>query len=738
VTQGSGSTSATYRIRATDTGGNSSVSEPIEIHTVSDNLPPQVTLTKPSSLQQVFYVPSIDLQFDEAIDISNLRYSGFRLTYLGSDGELGGKDDQLILLQSIQTRNLGTKLTLVPYEVLSAGKYRLVVSPEMILDTSGNQANDPIQLNFTVRSASGLSALSGIPRFEHLPSANPGQLIRLAVQGIQSDTLIAFPVRDMAGNVSVKPVAPDFVEPETQIGYYQVPKEATTGEISVPGDPNGPFLLQIVPVISGVDVEGLQGSLATVVLRGLGFSEGDGLYRFGNTQVIDPDTGTELVNVHFENFLNDFVRLSLPLSADVFGAITVTTQGGTSAAMVQSLRSLNSTAIVGTPLNPTLASANPGQSITFLGDRLTNSTDFISTYQNSSGDLVWTLINPSFVSADGTSAEIQVPLRFNASSVWSSLGSSFKPILQVVPRALAATIDAPGRIRIDGYGFQEGPSSQYQIGAMGFRDPDNSGNLVDVVSLRGVDNDTVLALLPNHGFGPLSIQTSGGTAALGINWLKPSISGAIYDLAFDQTDLWILDSGVIKRVSMQDGSTLGSFTPLANLSNGGLQVLPASVILSGIEVPAGSLLVTTPNGDVHAVSRHNGQLIASLNVAPNVNAVGGVYAPASGLLYLLDSSSDQVVVISPFDGQELGRWSAGDDVSNGSLALDPSGNSLWIAGGSTGKILQMSFQGNQIKQLDPQAQNVKGAITGIDFDNAETMLVATLANVVFSVDVIDA
>jgi hypothetical protein len=689
-------------------------------------------------LQQVFYVPSIDLQFDEAIDISNLRYSGFRLTYLGSDGELGGKDDQLILLQSIQTRNLGTKLKLVPYEVLSAGKYRLVVSPEMILDTSGNQANDPIQLNFTVRSASGLSALSGIPRFEHLPSANPGQLIRLAVQGIQSDTLIAFPVRDMAGNVSVKPVAPDFVEPETQIGYYQVPKEATTGEISVPGDPNGPFLLQIVPVISGVDVEGLQGSLATVVLRGLGFSEGDGLYRFGNTQVIDPDTGTELVNVHFENFLNDFVRLSLPLSADVFGAITVTTQGGTSAAMVQSLRSLNSTAIVGTPLNPTLASANPGQSITFLGDRLTNSTDFISTYQNSSGDLVWTLINPSFVSADGTSAEIQVPLRFNASSVWSSLGSSFKPILQVVPRALAATIDAPGRIRIDGYGFQEGPSSQYQIGAMGFRDPDNSGNLVDVVSLRGVDNDTVLALLPNHGFGPLSIQTSGGTAALGINWLKPSISGAIYDLAFDQTDLWILDSGVIKRVSMQDGSTLGSFTPLANLSNGGLQVLPASVILSGIEVPAGSLLVTTPNGDVHAVSRHNGQLIASLNVAPNVNAVGGVYAPASGLLYLLDSSSDQVVVISPFDGQELGRWSAGDDVSNGSLALDPSGNSLWIAGGSTGKILQMSFQGNQIKQLDPQAQNVKGAITGIDFDNAETMLVATLANVVFSVDVIDA
>ena len=735
VTQGSGSTSATYRIRATDTGGNSSVSEPIEIHTVSDNLPPQLTLTKPSSLQQVFYVPSIDLQFDEAIDISNLRYSGFRLTYLGSDGELGGKDDQLILLQSIQTRNLGTKLKLVPYEVLSAGKYRLVVSPEMILDTSGNQANDPIQLNFTVRSASGLSALSGIPRFEHLPSANPGQLIRLAVQGIQSDTLIAFPVRDMAGNVSVKPVAPDFVEPETQIGYYQVPKEATTGEISVPGDPNGPFLLQIVPVISGVDVEGLQGSLATVVLRGLGFSEGDGLYRFGNTQVIDPDTGTELVNVHFENFLNDFVRLSLPLSADVFGAITVTTQGGTSAAMVQSLRSLNSTAIVGTPLNPTLASANPGQSITFLGDRLTNSTDFISTYQNSSGDLVWTLINPSFVSADGTSAEIQVPLRFNASSVWSSLGSSFKPILQVVPRALAATIDAPGRIRIDGYGFQEGPSSQYQIGAMGFRDPDNSGNLVDVVSLRGVDNDTVLALLPNHGFGPLSIQTSGGTAALGINWLKPSISGAIYDLAFDQTDLWILDSGVIKRVSMQDGSTLGSFTPLANLSNGGLQVLPASVILSGIEVPAGSLLVTTPNGDVHAVSRHNGQLIASLNVAPNVNAVGGVYAPASGLLYLLDSSSDQVVVISPFDGQELGRWSAGDDVSNGSLALDPSGNSLWIAGGSTGKILQMSFQGNQIKQLDPQAQNVKGAITGIDFDNAETMLVATLANVVFSVDV---
>ena len=734
VAQGSSSTSATYRMLATDTGGNSSVSEPIEVQAVVDKLAPQLTLTKPSSKQQVFYVPSIDLQFDEEIDISNLQYSGFILTYLGIDGELGGKDDQLIELRSIQTRILGTKLKLIPFEVLSAGNYRLVVSPAMIVDTSGNQAVDPIQLNFTVRSASGLSALSGIPRFEHLPSANPGQLIRLDVQGIQSDTLIAFPVRDMAGNVSLKPIVPEFVDPETQIGYYQVPREATTGEISVPGDPNGPFLLQIVPVISGVDIEGLQGSLATVALRGLGFSEGDGIYRFGNTQVIDPDSGTDLVNVLFENFLNDFARLSLPLSADVFGAVTVTTQGGTSAPFVQPLRNLNSTAIVGSPLDPTLASANPGQSITFSGDRLTTSTDFISSYQNSLGDTVWTLINPSFVNADGTSAEIQVPLRFNASSLWSSLGSAFKPTLQVVPRALAATIVAPGRVRIDGYGFQEGPSSQYQVGAMDFRDPDISGNLVDVVSLRDADNDTVFAVLPNHGFGPLSIQTSGGTAVLGINWLKPSISGSIYDVAFDQTDLWILDSGVIKRVSLQDGSTLGTYTPLANLSSGGLQVLPASVILSGIDVPAGSLLVTTPNGDVHAVSRQDGLLIASLNVAPNLNAVGGVYAPATGFLYLLDSHSDQVVVIRPSDGQELGRWSAGDDVSNGSLALDPAGNSLWIAGGSTGKILQMSFQGTQIKQLDAQAQNVQGAITGIDFDNSERMLVATLANVVFNVD----
>jgi hypothetical protein len=348
--------------------------------------------------------------------------------------------------------------------------------------------------------------------------------------------------------------------------------------------------------------------------------------------------------------------------------------------------------------------------------------------------MIWTLVNSVDVESDGSSGELVVPKYFNGSNVWGSLGSPYVPTLQIVPQTLSAAIDTTGRIRINGFGYEEGPTSSYSVGSMTLNDPDLSGNTVDVSYYREADNDTVFAYLLNHGFGPLTIRTAGGSNIVDINWLKPSVEGTLYDVAFDGTDLWILDSGRLKKVSNSDGATLSSYTPIPNLYNGGLQILPMSLILGGVTAPTGSLLVTRSDGDVFVVSRSTGEELASLDVSPYVYAVGGVYAPNTGRLYLLDNNSNEVVMINPENGSEIGRWSAPYDIGNGSLALDPSGDSLWIATELSSQIVQVSFSGVEIKRFNAAAQNVTGGITGIDFDAAGKLLVSTWWNVVYQVD----
>jgi hypothetical protein len=728
------STTVSVQVRATDTGGNQTLSDPIVLNIVPDIKPPAVVATNPVAGQKIFYTPSIDILFDEAIDTNTLSQSGVSLLNLGTDGAVGGGDDTVWPIESIQTRNRDSRIKLIPSGILSTGSYRLVVDKSILSDRAGNSIAESVSLVFPVRPASDVVAESGTAKILRAPSANPGQLVRLSIPGINTNTKINFPVINSSGTVSTTPVTPQFIDSASQSGYYRVPFEAVTGNITIPGDPDGAFLFQIVPVLSSVDVESMNGATASVVLRGRGFSEGDGLYRFGSVEVVDPDTSYQTVDVGYSQYYNDWVRLSLPLSSDVFGAISVTSEGGTSAPFVQSLSNMSGNAVFGAPTDVGQVSANPGQSIKVSGSGLSTNTDFITQYRNSWGDMIWTTLNPNFTQADGSSAEISVPTYFNGSHPWGMLGSSYTPTVQVVPRTLSASIDTTGRVRINGFGYEEGPASSYSVGSVTLLDPDLGGGTVDVAYYRETDNDTVFAYMPPHGYGPLTIRTSGGSNIVDINWLKPNVKWTLYDVASDGTNLWVLDSGKLMKVSVLDSSTLVSYASVPYLNNGGLQILPTSLSLGGVTLPAGSLLVTRSDGDVFGVSSSTGELLAALNVTPYVWAVGGVYAPSTGRLYLLDNNSNEVVVINPETGAELGRWLTPYDIGHGSLALDPSGNSLWIATDQSSQIVQVSFSGVELNRFNAGLQNVTGGITGIDFDSSGKLLVSTYWNVVYRVD----
>ena len=77
---------------------------------------------------------------------------------------------------------------------------------------------------------------------------------------------------------------------------------------------------------------------------------------------------------------NGQVVLTVPLSNGAFGAISVKTAGGASAAYSVSLSSITATALSGTPADADEASAIPGQAITLNGTGLSTATDVLLRY----------------------------------------------------------------------------------------------------------------------------------------------------------------------------------------------------------------------------------------------------------------------------------------------------------------------------------------------------------------------
>jgi archaellum component FlaG (FlaF/FlaG flagellin family) len=739
IEPGTSTRTVSYRIRVMDTGGNTTLTEPTVVVVVPDTMPPELTRSRPFDGQVLFAPPVIELSFNESIDVELLAPAEISLVYLGQDRVPGG-DDTRISISQITSRNRQRILKLKPESTLLPGNYQLSIAQSGIQDIAGNTIVLGPNIAFTVRPSIAIEAISGTPRLADEPSANPGQWIDLQIPGITINTQIDFPIVDESGNLGTVSIKPSRVDRSSQTGSFEVPMNATTGFLSIPGDPFGNFLLQIVPVIDRAALEFVYGDEGYVVLNGRGFVESDGLYSFGSTEVLDPDRSAIGVDVYDGQLKNDSVFLKLPISSGIAGGISVTTLGGTSAPWLRPLNSISSLAIQGLPNDLEAPSANPGQSVTLFGDGLDQTTSILTQYRDSYGFLNWTTLRPGFAKADGSLAQVDVPRYFNGTHPWIVLGSPIVPTLQIVPRLIDAQVDGANLLRISGYGFEEGSGSNYQIGQSSYTDQQFDDNGIEVTYFRDSDNDTVLASFPNYGFGELTVRTSGGSTSIPANWIKPQVAGTLYDVAFNNGMLWVIDSGTLRNVNMLDGSILASYSPIEGLFDGGLQVLSAQMNLGGTSVPVGSLLVTRSDGDVFAVSSLDGQVLEHLDTESFLSAVGGVFAPTTGKFYILDAVSREMVVVDPADGKETLRWSVPVPISNGSVALDPSGNSIWIASSRTTQVIQMSFAGEEIGRVETTltpASFFKSneGITGIDFDSSGNLLLSTKRNVIHRIEI---
>ena len=742
-------TSFTLQVCATDTGGNQTCSTTNTFGLVPDTVPPVVVSTSPDDGSRVFYTPSIDVLFNESIDGSLLDVSGVAFAYLGADGQPGGGDDENVALGSVELRSLGKRLRIFPgVPPTVAGNYQVTVEPTIIQDLAGNPIAAPISIQFALREASDIRAQLGTPTVPRAPSANPGQLIELRIPGISTTSEVVFPVINGNGSVSQRSVRPIAINQDANIGHFTVPLDAFTGDIILPVEgPDSVLPLQVVPVVTDVDLQSIANnrSVANVRLRGSGFIEGnETTYRFGDVSVVDISPSSGVNSGWFFSHENDGADVVVPTTEDNFhGAVTVTTAGGTSAPWSVGFTELQGVALSGTPADAGEASANAGQVVTIVGTGLHTGTDIIGRYVDSNGTQITQLLNPFHANLEGTTASFQLPNVYNGAFQWHLLGAAEGHLLQVVP-----TLDSwdvlgnNGRGRLRGTGLVEN-DAVYSFGGAETVDPDPA-NRTDVRWMFAHDNDGVDLDVPVSGLGVAQVTTAGGTSnTIPWNGIYPGL-GDLRDVGFDGTHVWVgTRAGQLRRVSASTGELVGAEIPLPDGgSNGvGLQVLGSAMVLNGVNVPAGSLLVSNWNGNPDRITAlsPDGTVLSTLTLAENLDPVAMTYDPADGgHLYVLRSvDPDEIVEVNTTNGtveQRLPIPGASYPGTNaGGLTIDPVTGNFWVGGSSTPTLVEVGRDGSLVRAVDIGLQGIVGEVTGLDF-GGEKLLISSVFGTVYELD----
>ena len=600
------------------------------------------------------------------------------------------------------------------------------------------------------------TANSGTPA-AGTPSAIPGQTITVTGSGFDATTDLVFEVIDPAGARSQQIVRPATVNPAGTSATVLVPLNAVTGRLRMVGDQNATEApLQIVPVVTGIVVNSVagDGSSAVVTLTGNGFVEGGMDYVFGSTVVPDLSliVGPDVQTAYPGYVPNGTAVLTVPISTGAFGAITVRSAGGTSAALTSSIASITAVAATGTPADAGQASANPGQTVTLVGTKLLTTSDILLRYTNSTGGPAMVLLHPATATADGTGATLVIPTYANGAVRLQMLGSSSQPLLQIVP--VLTSYDVSGStLTLKGAGFVEAGSTYGLQGAPLVDTGASTGP--DVVSAYPdyVENGTVNITEPVHGIGPLTVTTAGGVSApLTLNEFDPGY-GLVRDIAVDTTSgaTYVFDDknpAVIHKIDLATGLEL-SRVSLTDAGYGsaypgygeGLQVAPAAFTLGATVVPKGSLLVfnAAPNPDrVIAVNPSTGNVIASLTLAANYDMTCGVFDPVSGHLFVLDrrTSPTRVAEVNAQTGVEIKGFNLPFNAGEAGLALNPVTNNLWYGSDQSKSVVEITRAGVVVRTVDLSSQGVnQNEISGLAFDGGGALLVGSTQGVVYRVSV---
>ncbi|MEQ1563152.1 MAG: hypothetical protein ABL935_07115, partial [Nitrospiraceae bacterium] len=325
------------------------------------------------------------------------------------------------------------------------------------------------------------------------------------------------------------------------------------------------------------------------------------------------------------------------------------------------------------------------------------------------------------------------------------VGSSFAPLLQIVPMVTAVDVNGVNSAQIQGSGFVEGNGTVYQWANGSVVDAD-TGTLTNVFSSGTRVN---LTLPTTYGPGLFTVTTVGGTSApLADNGVNTG-RGFLRDLAIDRTtnQAWLITNDTpaqVHRIDLTTGQSLGTFSLTAAFGvtsfYGGLQFLQTGLTLGGTAVPAGSLLLVqgASNPDrILAVNATTGAILATLVLPTNFEFTSGIYDAVTGHIFAASYSGtnqppDKVFELDPATGAVLNSFVVpslvfpnGDIVHSG-LALDPTSGNLWLGSSQSTVVVELTKTGTVVRTVDLLHQGLAvNELTGIAFDGTGALWVST-------------
>ncbi|MSU62107.1 MAG: hypothetical protein EXS31_06885 [Pedosphaera sp.] len=137
------------RAKATDTGGNSTLTPEITVKLVPDGTPPRVKRTFPAAGAIVGSLDLVMVYFNEPIAAKTLTAGTFTLRHAGPDGLLQTGDDLLIQASSLAFRDDQNAAVLNFDTNLAPGLYQATLKP-LITDLAGNALSQGVVWQFWV------------------------------------------------------------------------------------------------------------------------------------------------------------------------------------------------------------------------------------------------------------------------------------------------------------------------------------------------------------------------------------------------------------------------------------------------------------------------------------------------------------------------------------------------------------------------------------------------------------
>ena len=136
-------------------------------------------------------------------------------------------------------------------------------------------------------------------------------------------------------------------------------------------------------------------------------------------------------------------------------------------------------------------------------------------------------------------------------------------------------------------------------------------------------------------------------------------------------------------------------------------------------------------GGKFAINATTGAVIASLNFAQNYDVIGGTFDTASGRMFLLDWSPDQVIEVNPTTGAQISIFTLPFDVYNAGIAVNPLNGNLVIVTSQDNKIYEYTKAGVQVRAVSLAALNIDNELTSIAVDSTGLAYLSSNRGVVY-------